>query len=96
MIKENKNPCHKSEITRLNRITGQVNGIVKMIEEGRYCPEILQQLNAVKFAINAVQANILENHLSNCVKDAMVLNDANETRKKIDELKEIFKKYCRS
>ena len=95
MTKENTNPCHKSEITRLNRITGQVNGIVKMIEEGRYCPEILQQLNAVKSAINSVQANILETHLGNCVKGVMSSKDENETEKKINELKEIFKKYSR-
>lgn len=93
MIKENNNPCHKSKITSLNRIVGQVNGIIKMIEEGRYCPEILQQLNAVKSAINSVQANILETHLSHCVKYAMVSTDANVSKNKIDELKEIFKKY---
>ena len=45
---ESKHPCHKAEIPRLNRVIGQLEGIKKMIEEQRYCPEILIQLNKAK------------------------------------------------
>ena len=66
-----EHPCHQSEIGKLNRISGQVEGIKKMIEDGRYCPDILTQLRAARAAIRTVEANILETHLQHCVTDAL-------------------------
>ena len=59
-----KHPSHDAEIKRLNRIAGQVEGIKRMIEEGRYCPEILSQLRAVRSAVKGIETEILRRHLS--------------------------------
>jgi CsoR family transcriptional regulator, copper-sensing transcriptional repressor len=99
MTKQNKSCCSKDhpdnskELPRLKKIAGQINGIQKMIEDKRYCVEILQQLGAVKSAINSLQANLLETHLTNCVKEAFELKKDADIEEKIMELKEIFKKY---
>lgn len=85
--------CHKSELPKLNRISGQVDGIKKMIEEARYCPDILTQLRAVRSALKSVEASVLEGHLQSCVKDAMISGDEEKTRAKIEELKTMFKRF---
>ena len=64
-----------------------------MIEEGRYCPEILTQLRAVRAAIRGVEANILEAHLQSCVTGAMLDGDESEKLARIAELKDLFKRY---
>ncbi len=86
-------PCHKSELAKLNRISGQVEGIKKMIDEKRYCPEILTQLRAARSAIHTVEANILESHLQSCVRDAMMNGNEQTTTEKINEIKELFKRF---
>ena len=58
---------HMENMPRLNRISGQIEGIKKMIEEGRYCTDIISQLRAVRAAVKAVESNILQKHLQNCV-----------------------------
>ena len=68
-------PDHRKEMARVNRIAGQVNGIKKMIEERRYCPEILTQLRAIRSAVNSIEANILETYLNSCVTDAFNSGD---------------------
>lgn len=99
MTKKNKKCCdqkypdNSKELPRLKKIAGQVNGIQKMIEEQRYCVDILQQLNAVKSALNSVQAEILETHLNSCVRETLSLKDESDIEEKINELKDIFKKY---
>ena len=86
-------PCHQSEIGKLNRVAGQVEGIKRMIEDNRYCPEILAQLKAVRSAIRTIEANILESHLQHCVTDALAEGDKNKAHEKIDEIKDLFKRY---
>lgn len=90
---DKKHPSHSKDLPRLKKIGGQINGIQKMIEEKRYCVDILQQLGAVKSAINSLQANLLETHLTNCVKETFSLNQEKDIDGKIAELKDIFKKY---
>ena len=85
-----KHPCHKSELAKLNRIAGQVEGVKRMIEDGRHCPDILAQLRAVRSAVRTVEAHILETHLQHCVTEAMIQGDAQE---RIDEIKDLFKRY---
>jgi DNA-binding FrmR family transcriptional regulator len=94
--KHDNHPSHTAEIAKLNRIAGQVEGIKKMIEDHRYCPDILTQLKAVRSAVRTVEANILESHLQSCVADAMISGDKEETAAKIAELKELFKRYDES
>lgn len=92
MSKKN-NPCHNEQIPRLSRIAGQVEGIRKMIDDGRYCPDILMQLRAVRAALKTVEAGILETHLQSCVADAMNTESRAEVQEKINELKMLFKRY---
>jgi len=74
---------------RLNKIIGQLTGIKKMIEEDRYCIDILTQLSASEKAIQSLSALMLENHLNTCVvKD--IKEDNLDT---IDELIKIFKRF---
>ena len=68
-----KNPCHKEEIPNLNRIEGQVRGIANMIDEEKYCIDILNQIKAVRNALTSIEGKILKRHMKECVKEA--LND---------------------
>jgi DNA-binding FrmR family transcriptional regulator len=63
---------HKRELLkRLNRIEGQVRGIAKMIEEDRYCIDILTQVSAIRSALDAAASQILEDHTRGCVQNAV-------------------------
>ena len=88
-----KNPGHHPELKKLNRIAGQVDGIRRMIEEGRYCPDILTQLRAVRAALRSVEASVLETHLQHCVTDAMVSGNRKKASEKIAELGEILRRF---
>jgi CsoR family transcriptional regulator, copper-sensing transcriptional repressor len=86
-------PDHSVDLPRLNRIGGQIAGVKKMIEEDRHCPEILTQIRAVRAALKGLEASILERHLNHCVLESMSANDPAAVQKKIDELKDLFKRY---
>lgn len=77
---------HKKQITRLNRIAGQIQGIKKMIEEGRYCIDILSQTKAAGAALRQVEIAILQNHLSHCLKHAAQAQNEEELHAKLDEI----------
>ncbi len=64
-----------------------------MITEQRHCPDILTQLRAVRSAIRTVEANILETHLKSCVAESMASGNAKDAQKKIEELKDLFKRF---
>lgn len=87
-----EHPDHSEEMTRLNRASGQLEGVKKMVQDRKYCPNILTQLQAVRSAIRAVEANILERHISMCVKDAVQNKNEKESKEKIAELIKLFKK----
>ncbi|GMA59605.1 metal-sensitive transcriptional regulator [Alicyclobacillus fastidiosus] len=85
---------NKSEMLgRLKRIEGQVRGIQKMIEEDRYCVDILTQLAAVKSATHQVALNLLDSHMHHCVRAA--LTSGNEAEEKIDELMDVVRKVTK-
>lgn len=91
-----KYPAHAAELKRLNRISGQVEGIKKMIVEKRYCPDILMQLRAARSALRSIEANIFETHLQHCVANSLTSGKTKETQEKIEELKELFKRFDES
>ena len=64
-----------------------------MIEEQRYCPEILTQLRAVRSALKSLEAQVLKEHLNSCVTDAFSSNRKGDRKKKIEELTEIFYRF---
>ncbi len=88
---QNHNPSHRTEIPRLNRIIGQLEGIKKMIEEKRYCPDILIQIKAVKSALKAVENNIFKRHLENCVAESFWDNE--KAKEKIEEIKKLLDSF---
>ncbi|MGE8205585.1 metal-sensing transcriptional repressor [Heyndrickxia sp. NPDC080065] len=80
-------------INRLKRIEGQVRGIQKMIENDRYCVDILVQVSAINAALKKVSLNLLENHTHHCVTDAIKNGDGDEA---IQELMEVFERFSKS
>lgn len=77
-------------LNRLSRVEGQVRGIARMIEEDRYCIEVLTQLQAVRAALRRVEAEILKDHLDHCVASAMASGDQAARQAKTAELMEVF------
>lgn len=82
-------------LQRLSRIQGQVGGIARMIEQERYCVDILDQLQAVKAALRKVESELLKSHSSHCVAHAIRSGDKNDAQRKFAELVELFGKTAR-
>lgn len=80
---------------RLNRIEGQVRGVNRMIEEERYCIDILQQIQAIKSALARVEDAILKDHATTCVNAAIASGSEKEQRKKFEELVDLMAKAKR-
>ncbi len=87
---------HKADaLARLRRIEGQVKGLQKMVEEGRYCVEILQQLASVQEALRGVTKAIMRNYLENCVTNALRSGDIEEAKGIQDELMRVIFKFSK-
>jgi DNA-binding FrmR family transcriptional regulator len=82
MQKDIKASCQK----RLGRIEGQVRGISKMMEEGRYCIDIVTQISAVRAALRKVEEEVLKDHVAHCVEHAISSGNKTDQRQKIAEL----------
>ena len=83
-------PDHSRALPRIRRIRGQLMGVEKMIEERRYCPDILIQTRAIYAAVRSLEATILEAHIRNCVRGAMLSKNSKDTEAKIAELTDLF------
>lgn len=84
-----------SEIARMKRIEGQARGVVRMMEEGRYCIDILQQLSALEAAVRATKTKVLEIHASHCIEEAIKAGDVTDQRRKFRELVDLLGKVSR-
>ena len=82
-------------LDRLNRIEGQVRGVIRMIEDGRYCIDVLTQTQAIRAALVRVESQMLKEHLSHCVEGAIVSGNAGEQRKKAAELIALLERAAR-
>jgi DNA-binding FrmR family transcriptional regulator len=71
---------------RLGRIEGQVRGLAKMVEEERYCIDIVTQISAVRAALRRVEEEVLKDHVAHCVERAIASGDKADQRQKISEL----------
>ncbi|MCK1467773.1 metal-sensitive transcriptional regulator [Bradyrhizobium sp. CW10] len=71
---------------RLGRIEGQVRGLSKMVEEDRYCIDIVTQISAVRAALRRVEEEVLKDHVAHCVEHAIASGDKADQREKIAEL----------
>mgnify|MGYP001073672728 CR=1 FL=1 len=81
-----KHPDHADNLVALRRIEGQVRGVQRMIEDHKYCIDILTQIYAIKGALSRVEEKILEKHLNNCVTDAVKGASEKEKQQKMDEI----------
>ena len=88
-------PAKASALKRLSRIEGQVRGLARMVEEDRYCIDIITQISAVRAALRRVEEEILREHIAHCVEHAIVSGDADEQRRKIAELIEVLGRTAR-
>ncbi len=77
-------------LKRLSRIEGQVRGLARMVEEDRYCIDIVTQISAVRVALRRAEEEILRDHVAHCVEHAIASGDAREQRKKIAELMDVL------
>ena len=84
-----------AKINRLNRIAGQVRGVAQMVDDDRYCMEILHQIQAVKSALAKVESQVLKDHAACCVAEAIASGDETEQRAKFEELVALFEKAKR-
>ncbi len=84
---------HLEEIVPLKRIEGQIRGIQKMVEEKRYCIDILTQLSSVAGAIRRVEESILNRHLRGCVHHSFNKGSREDRQKKIDEVITVLQKF---
>ena len=82
-------------IKRLKRIEGQVKGIQKMIEDDRYCVDVLIQISAIRSAINKVGTIMLENHVKGCVSESIKHDDSESTENMINELMDTINKFTK-
>lgn len=85
-------PDHGVHKKRLNRVRGQIDGIERMIEERRYCPDILIQLRAAAKALQAIESEILATHVQGCVKAAIAARDESEAVEKVEEIMDLIKR----
>ena len=84
-----------SRLKRLNRIEGQVRGLVRMIEDDRYCIDIVTQIAAVRAALRRVEESVLRDHIDHCVRHAVSSGDKAEQKQKIAELMEVLSRSSR-
>lgn len=82
-------------LQRLARLEGQVRGVIRMIEDDRYCVDILNQTLAIRSALAQVEVLILEDHADDCVEEAIASSNPEGQRQKFRELVGIFEKICR-
>ena len=88
---------HKGQLLkRLARIEGQVRGIAKMIEDDRYCIDVLTQLGAVDTALEAVALKVLEEHVQHCVAGALASGDPKQANEKAAELLEAVQRFAKT
>jgi DNA-binding FrmR family transcriptional regulator len=88
--KEHQHETHPAIVKRLRRAEGHLRSIVEMIEAGRPCLDLAQQLHAVEKAIGQAKKTLIQDHLDNCIEDAVGALPR-EQRRPIDEFKEITK-----
>jgi len=80
---------------RLQRIEGQVRGIARMVDENRYCIDVVTQISAVRAALRRLEEQILQDHVAHCVEHAIASGNKADQRKKIDELMAVVRRADR-
>lgn len=92
MRKETMHENREATLKRLKRLEGQVRGIARMVEEDRYCVDVLTQIAAVRAALKGVEKLVIDDHASHCIEDALASGDREDQRAKFTELLELLDK----
>lgn len=79
-----------SQLQRLKTIEGHLKGVIKMVEDGVYCIDVIRQINAVQGALNKVSEGILRDHLNSCVTTAIRGDDLSERQRVLEEIAEVY------
>lgn len=82
-------------VKRLSRIEGQVRGVARMVEDERYCIDIVTQIEAVRAALRRVEEDILRDHVAHCVEHAISSGDKADQRRKVAELMDVMGRVAR-
>lgn len=82
-------------LLRLRRVEGQVRGVQKMVEDERYCPDVLVQMSAIHESLRAVERALMKDHLQHCATEALRSGDAKQAQRMYDELTELFYRHAR-
>ncbi len=88
-----KPATHKEQLEFLKKIEGQIRGVQRMIEEGRYCVDIMTQIHSIIGALYRVENEIFRKHTQNCVAGALKGKSESEKQKKIDEIIELMSRF---
>jgi DNA-binding FrmR family transcriptional regulator len=89
-----KHAEHTGQLLRLRRIEGQVKGLVRMVEDKRYCVDILTQIRAARAALKRVEDGVLREHVEHCVAQAIRSGNRGEQRRKVDELLSVLGRFA--
>src|SRR5260221_5358366 len=82
-------------LVRLRCVEGQVRGVQKMVEDERYCPDVLVQMSAIHESLRAVERILMKDHLQHCATQALRSGDAKQAQRTYDELTELFYRHAR-
>lgn len=86
-----KGTSHKNQLDRVRRIEGQVRGVAKMIEEQRYCVDIVTQVKAISSALKSLEGQIIDQHMRHCVHQAVSSDDPQKREESYHEILRLFK-----
>ena len=89
-------PSHQEQLVFLKKIEGQIRGIQKMIEQKRYCVDIITQLHSIVGALYRVENEIFKKHIDGCVVNSLNSKSAREKEKKINEVIELISRFRRT
>ena len=90
-MKTSQGASHLAQIRQLKRIEGQIRGILKMIEDERYCIDILTQIKAAKSSLTTIERNIIDQHMNHCIHTAIQSKNPQHANKMLDEIQQLLK-----
>jgi len=81
---------HDQQLQRMKTIEGHLKGVIRMLEDGEYCIDVIRQINAIQGALNKVSEGILRDHLNSCVTTAIRGEDVSERQRVLEEIAEVY------
>lgn len=88
-----QHPSHKTQTSRINRAIGQLEAVKRMIDDEKYCVDIMSQLRAARNAIKTIELGVLETHMQACMTEACCGSDEKLKEQRIQEIMQLLKKY---